>query len=52
MKFTVRRPDVAMWGSLKDLRAKLVLAASKERLPTVDGEGFRSLGQASKTEMR
>jgi hypothetical protein len=53
MKLTVHHPDVVVVAHLKDLRAKLVLSASKEGLPTVvvDGEGFRSIGQASEAEM-
>jgi hypothetical protein len=44
-KFTARHIDVVVWTSLKDLRAKLVLAASIERLPTVvvNGEAFSCL---------
>jgi hypothetical protein len=54
MKFTVRHPDVVVWALWKDLCAKLVLAASKECLPTVvvNGEGLCSLGQTPKTKMR
>jgi hypothetical protein len=54
MKITVRHLDVVVWASLKDLCAKLALAASKESLLTVvvNGEGFRSLSPAPETEMR
>jgi hypothetical protein len=47
MKSTIHLPDVAVWASLKGCAAKLVLAASQERLPivVVKGEEFRSLGE-------
>jgi hypothetical protein len=53
MKFHVCQSDDFVWGSLKGRRAKLVLAASAERISTVvvDEEGFPSLGLAQEAEM-
>jgi hypothetical protein len=53
MKIKVCHLDVVVWAYLKGLRAKLVLAARKEFIPTavVDGDGFRKLSQMREMEM-
>jgi hypothetical protein len=53
MKFLVFQSDVIVWGSLKGRRAKLVFAASPDRIFTVvvDGKGFRLLGLEKGAEM-
>jgi uncharacterized protein YfaA (DUF2138 family) len=53
MKFTLRDPDVLVWASLNGRPAKLVIAASQDRISTVvvNGESFRSLGLEKEDEI-